>query len=217
MKTFVLAFTLLAASAAAYADEDAPLPLRMSLDDEFRDRQDVENDRQRPDNDPSYTPMEFIYRYSELEAGVMYTDFSDDLQLKSHMGFYVRYGVEILSHISVHMTYRYNEFGNGPTTPTTEDVRLQSLFFGIGLHIPLHPEFAFVASSGIGPMWWDSSVVRNEIGVGLTGELALTAKLWEVLRLKAGLVLDGVNTDFHQTSTTWSFCLSYLVGFEFGM
>lgn len=216
MKTLALALAFLSASAAAYAGEEGLLPLRMSLDDEPRDRQDVENDRQRPDDTEPLTPMEFIYRWSELEAGVMYTDFSSDLRLKSHMGFYVRYGVEILPHISVHLTYRYNEFGNGPTTPTTEDVRLQSLFFGVGLHIPLHREFAFVASAGIGPMWWDSSI-ENTMGVGLTGEAALTARLWEMLRLKAGLVLDGVNTDFHQTSTNWSLNLSYLVGVEIGM
>ncbi len=217
MKYLTLAISFLTASAAAYAGDGVCLPLRMSLDDEPRERQDVEMDRQRPDDGASLTPMEFFYKHSELEAGAMYTDFSSDLALKSHMGFYVRYGVEIMPHVSVHMTYRYNAFGNGPTTSTTEDVQLQALFFGVGLHIPLHPEFAFVASAGVGPMWWDSSVVRNEIGFGLTGEAALTARLWEVLRLKGGLVVDGVNTDFHQKSTTWSLNLSYLVGVEIGM
>ncbi len=217
MNHLVLALSFLTASAAAYAGDEVCLPLRMSLDEEPRERQDVEMDRQRPDTSDSLTPMEFFYKHSELEAGAMYTVFSNDLALKSHMGFYVRYGVEIMPHVSVHMTYRYNEFGNGPTTPTTEDVRLQALFFGAGLHVPLHPEFAFVASAGIGPTWWDSSVVKNEIGLGLTGEAALTARLWEVLRLKGGIVLDGVNTDFHQTSTTWSLNLSYLVGVEIGM
>src|SRR5678816_2253783 len=100
MKTLVLAFTFLTASAAAYAGDDVFLPLGMSLD-EPRERQDVENDRQRPDDEASLTPMEFFYRHSELEAGAMYTDFSNDLQLKSHMGFYVRYGVEIAPRVSV--------------------------------------------------------------------------------------------------------------------
>jgi hypothetical protein len=217
MKYLVLAISFLTASAAAYAGDGVCLPLRMSLDDETRERQDVENDRQRPDDGASLTPMEFFYKHSELEAGVMYTVFSNDLSLKSHAGIYVRYGVEILPHVSLHMTYRYNQFGNGPTSSNPEDVTLQSLFFGAGLHVPLHPEFAFVASAGIGPMWWDSSVVRSEIGFGLTGEAALTARLWEVLRLKAGIVLDGINTDFHQTSTNWSLNLSYLVGLEIGM
>jgi len=220
MKHVVFALPLLLASAAAASADEVCLPVRMSLDDETREpreRQDVEQDRQRPDDANPLTPMEFFYRHSELEAGAMYTDFASSLHLKSHLGYYVRYGVEVLPHVSVHMTYRYNEFGNGPNRSTTEDVRLQSLFFGAGLHIPVMKEFAFVASAGVGPMWWDSSVVRNEIGFGMTAEAAMTARLWEVLRLKGGIVLDGVVTDFHQSSTKASLDLSYLVGFEIGM
>lgn len=217
MKSLALVIAFFSASAAAWAADEVCLPLRMSLGDEPRERQDVEQDRQRPDDFSTLTPMEFFYKHSELEAGVMYTDFSNDLHLKSHLGFYVRYGVEIMPHVDLHVTYRYNEFGNGPTTPTTEDVRLQALFFGAGLHIPLHKEFVFVAAAGIGPMWWDSSVVPNEIGIGLTAEAALTAKIWDVLRLKAGLVVDGVETDFHQTKSSFSVNLSYLVGLEIGM
>lgn len=220
MKSFVFALPLLLASAAAAAADEVCLPLRLSLDDERREereKQDLEQEHQRPENSNQFTPMEYFYRYSELEAGVLYTDFANSLHLKSHLGYYLRYGVEILPHIDLHVTYRYNEFGNGPTTPTTEDVRLQALFFGAGLRIPLHKEFQFIAGAGIGPMWWDSSTVKSEIGFGITGEAALTAQLWEVLRLKAGLVLDGVVTDFHQSSTQASLNLSYLVGLEIGM
>jgi hypothetical protein len=219
MKTVVLALPLLLAAAAAASADEICVPLRMSLDDEtrtVREPQDVEQDKQHPDDSNDLTPMEFFYRHSELEAGVMYTVFANALDLKSHMAFYLRYGVEILPAVSVHITYRYNEFGNGPTT-TTEDVRLQALFFGAGVHIPLSKEFAFIAGGGIGPMWWDSNVVRNEIGFGITGEAALTARLWEALRLKAGIVLDGCATDFHQNTTTFSVSLSYLVGVELGM
>jgi len=215
MKYLALAIFLSSSAAAWAADGDAGLPLRMSLDDEIPAKQDLETDPQRPQDSESLTPMEFFYKHSELEAGVMYQTFDDNLGLKSHMAFYVRYGVEILSHISVHVTYRYNEFGNGPTTSTTEDVRLQSLFFGAGIHIPLHPEFAFIAGGGIGPMWFDSSTVRSEMGVGITGEVALTAELWSMLRLKVGLVIDGVETDFHDSGFTVN--LSYLVGVEIGM
>jgi hypothetical protein len=217
MRHLVLAFALLSASAAAYADDEVGLPTRMSLDDEPRGQQDSEQDRQHPDDIGTLTPMEFFYKHSELEAGVMYTVFSSELHLKSHLGFYVRYGVEILPHIDVHLTYRYNEFGNGPTSGNSEDLQLQSLFLGAGVHIPLHPEFTFVAGAGIGPMWWDSTVTHSAVGFGLTAEAALTARIWEALRLKAGLVLDGVNTDFHQTSSGFSLNLSYLFGFEFEM
>ena len=114
------------------------------------------------------------------------------------------------------MVGRDLRFGNGPGQDV-EDVNVQALFVGAGIHVPLHPEFAFVAGVGVGPMWWNSSVVRDTVGVGLTAEAALTARLWEMLRLKAGLVLDGVNTDFHQSASHWSVCLSYLAGLEIGM
>src|SRR5579862_6163399 len=213
MRHFALACAFLSASAAAYAgDEVGLLPTHLSLDEEPRKQQDLEQDRQRPDDLGTLTPMEFFYKHSELEAGVMYTSFSRDLHLKSHLGFYIRYGVEILPHIDVYVAYRLNQFGSGATTANPEDFSLQALFFGAGIRIPLHQEFAFEAGAGIGPMWWDSSVARNAVGFGLTAEAAVTVKLWEVLRLKAGLVLDGVNTDFHQSSTTFSVDLSYLFG-----
>lgn len=221
MKSLALIAAFLSASAAAFAEDGADLPARMSLDDETRETretQDIETDRQHPDDWGwgTLTPMEFFYKHSQLEGGIMYTDFGSDLALKSHMGFYVRYGVEMLPHVDVHVTYRYNAFGNGPETQSIEDVNVQALFFGMGVHIPLHPEFAFVASAGIGPMWWNSSNGRDETGLGLTGEAALTVRIWEVMRLKVGLVLDGAHTDFHQTSTHWSPCLSYLAGLEIG-
>lgn len=207
---------LAAAFLMSAAADGSGLPTRLSLDDETRERQDVENDSQRPDSADRLTPMEFFYKHSELEAGAMYTDFGKDLDLKSHLGFYVRYGVEILPHISVHMTYRYNEFGNGPDS-AAEDIRHQALLFGAGIHIPLHPEFAFVAGGAIGPVWFDSSAAPDEMGFAISAEAAVTAKLWSMLRLKLGLVMDMVDSEFHQTSSELSVNLSYLVGVEIGM
>src|SRR5258708_28845666 len=204
MKSLALAIAFLSAPAAAWSADEVCLPARMSLEDEPRERQDPEQDRQRPDDFATLTPMEFFYKHSELEAGVMYTVFSNNLHLKSHMGLYVRYGVEIMPHVDIHVTYRYNEFGNGPATPSSEDVLLQALFFGAGLHIPLHRDFAFVAGAGIRPMGWDSSALRNKVGVGLTAEAALTAQIWDVLRLKAGLGMDGGDTRFHHKKSNFS-------------
>ena len=217
MKHLVLALPfLLLPAAAAWADEVC-LPVRMSLDDERRERQDVEMDRQRPDDSASLTPMEFVYRHSELEAGAMYTDFDSSFGLKSHLGYYVRYGVEVAPHISAHMTFRYNEFGNNPASnPVQDDIRIQSLLFGASYHLPLSPEFAVMGALAIGPTWMDSSVAGNKLGFTFSGELAATARLWEVLRLKAGIVFDALSADFHGASGA-SVNLSYLVGLEIGM
>ena len=35
----------------------------------------------------------------------MYTDFDNSLGLKSHLGFYVRWGVEVLPHLTIHATF----------------------------------------------------------------------------------------------------------------
>jgi hypothetical protein len=209
--------TLLLALAFLGLPDDSALPTRMSLDEPARDRQDVETDRQRPDDSAKLTPMEFIYRHSELEVGAMYMDFDNSLGLKSHLAYYVRWGVEIIPNLSVHLTYRYNEFGNGPSSiPNLEDVRIQTLLFGASYHFPLSREFALVGGLGIGPTWYDSSVTRNDTGFTVAGEIGATARLWEMLRLKAGIVFDAVNTDFHSAGGT-QVNLSYLVGLEIGL
>jgi hypothetical protein len=217
MKGLAIALAFLALPAAAWAD-DLGLPTRLSLDDEPRDRgQDLEFERQRPDDSTSLTPMEFIYRHSGLEAGMLYTDFDNSLGLQSNIAFYVRWGVEVVPNLSVHVTYRYCEFTNGPASmPNREDVRIQAFLFGASYNIPLSREFALVGGIGIGPGWWDSSSFQDETGVTISGEIGATARLWAMMRLKAGIVLDLVNTDFHSVSGT-QVNLSYLLGVELGL
>jgi hypothetical protein len=217
MKGLVAALAFLALPAAAWADESG-LPTRLSLDEPKEDKgQDLEFERQRPDDSSSLTPMEFIYRHSELETGVLYTDFDNSLGLQSNLGFYVRWGVEIVPNLSVHLTYRYNEFTNGPgSVPNREELRIQALLFGASYHVPLSREFALVGALGIGPGWWDSSSFDDESGVTISGEIGATARLWSMLRLKAGIVLDLVNTDFHNVSGS-QVNLSYLLGVELGL
>jgi hypothetical protein len=213
MKSLVFALPLFLLPAAAAWADDLGLPTRMALDEEpARPSQDLELERQRPDDTSSLTPMEFIFRHSQLELGVMYTDFDSDLNLKSHLGYYLRWGVEVLPHLSVHATYRYNAFG----TARGDDIVVQALLIGASYHIPLMRDFAFVGGLGVGPSWWDSSVAHGEMGFTFSAEAALTARLYEMLRFKAGVVLDGVSTDFRGASGL-STNLSYLFGLEIGL
>ena len=220
MKSFALALPLVLAAAASVRAEDESLPTRMSLDDErhneSRDPQDVEMDRQRPDDSSRLTPMEFFYRHSGIEGGILWTDYDAKLGLASHIGFYFRYGVEIAPHLSVQMTYRFSTFGNGPGATTPEDVRIQTLLLGASYQLPLTPEFAVVGGVGIGPTWWDSTVVRNDVAFTVSSELALTAELWQMLHLKLGVLIDGSDTNFHQSSGV-SVNVSGLLGLEYGL
>ena len=214
MKSLVFALPLFLLPAAAAWADDLGLPTRMTLDEDppREPQQDLELERQRPDDTSSLTPMEFVFRHSQLEAGVMYTDFDNSLGLKSHLGFYVRWGVEVLPHLTVHATYRFNTFGTAPG----DDIRVQALLIGASYHVPLMRDFAFVGGVGIGPSWWDSSLAHSETAFMFSAEAALTARLWEMLRLKAGVVLDGVSTDFRGASGV-SANVSYLVGLEIGL
>jgi len=213
MKSLFLALPLFLLPAAAAWADDLGLPTRMALDEDppREPQQDLEMERQRPDDTSSLTPMEFVFRHSELEAGVMYTDFDNSLNLKSHLGYYVRWGVEVLPHLSIHATYRFNTFGTAPG----DDIRVQALLIGASVNIPLMRDFAFVGGVGIGPSWWDSSLAPSEVAFTFTAEAALTIRLYELLRLKAGVVLDGVSTDFRGASGV-SLNVSYLAGFELG-
>ena len=213
MKSLVFALPLFLLPAAAAWADDLGLPTRMALDEEpARPQQDLELERQRPDDTSSLTPMEFIFRHSQLELGAMFTDFDNDLGLKSHLGYYLRWGVEVLPHLAVHATYRYNAFGTAPG----DDIVVQALLLGVSYHIPLMRDFAFVGGLAVGPSWWNSSVAHSEIGFTFSAEVALTARVYELMRLKAGVVLDGVSTDFRGASGL-STNLSYLVGLEIGL
>ncbi len=218
MKYLVLALPFLALPAAAWAD-DPCLPTRMSLDDETRPRQEQETDleRPRPEDSTRLSPIEFVFRHSSLEAGMLYTDFDGSLALKSHLGYYVRWGVEFAPHLFAHVTFRYNEFGNGPrSAPVQEDIRIQTLLFGATYQYPLMRDFSVLAGLAIGPTWWDSSVVKGDLGLTVSGELGVTARLYELLHLKAGLVVDGSNTNFHSASGL-QVNLSWLFGLEYGL
>jgi len=213
MKSLVFALPLFLLPAAAAWADDLGLPTRMALDeDPPREQQDLELERQRPDDSASLTPMEFVFRHSQLELGAMYTDFDSSLGLKSHLGYYLRWGVEILPHLSLHATYRFNSFGTGPG----EDIRIQALLIGASYHVPLMRDLAFVGVLAVGPTWMDSSAFRSETGFTFSAEAALTARLYELLRLKAGIVFDGVSTDFRGSSGV-STNLSFLFGLEIGL
>jgi hypothetical protein len=214
MKSLVFALPLLLLPAASAWADDLGLPTRMTLDEDAprEPQQDLEQERQRPDDTASLTPMEFVFRHSQLEAGAMYTVFDNSLGLKSHLGYYVRWGVETLPHLELHVTYRYNAFG----IPEGEYITLQALLLGASYHVPLTRDFALLGGVAIGPSWWDSTDFKSEVSFMFSAEAAVTARLYELLRLKAGIVVDGVSTNFRGASGV-STNLSYLFGLEIGM
>jgi len=192
---------------------DQPLPTSLSLEGPQQ-----EEERLRPDGNPMPV-MEYVTRYSELEAGTLYTDWGGDLRMDSRLGFYVRWGVGLMPHLTAHVTFRYYDLDNSEITGTKDEhILVRGLFFGATYRHPLTAEFALEASGAAGFLRFDSraATIGSDTAPALSAEAAVTMRLWEVLRLKAGIGFDYVHTDFHQTSANDVLNLSYLVGFEFG-
>lgn len=198
----------LAAPAAAWA-QDAQ---RMA-----RGPQDLE--RERPQEEEAPAAMEYIYRYSNLDAGVLLTDWDSALDLESDVGFYVRWNVGLASAFSATLAYRHYDFENSELPGRDEeDLLLRAVLIGVGWNHPLTPEFVFEAHGGIGPMWWDSQGAgqSNDSGPLISLEGALTVRLHEMMRLRLGVVADIASTEFHNDSSEVMVSLSALFGFELG-
>ena len=215
MKILALALPLVFAT-AAWADDEPALPTKMSFN------QDTERESHRPQEvgpaGPAGPVMDYIYFHSRLETGVLVTHFDNDLDVENAMGIYVRYSVEILPQIALNLTYRHYDFSNSDAPGTNSDMDIRGLIAGATFRLPLSQDFGFEAGGGVGFLNWDTSApgFSDSNGMLVTGEAAFTVWLHEVLRLKAGVVMDTVYTDLHQSSTDSSVNLSYLVGIVLG-
>ena len=224
MKYLVLALPFFALPCAAWAADDAPLPTSLSLDVPCVQQRPLEaplqeEERMRLEGD-SLPVMDYVYRYSELEAGVLYTDWATKLRLDNHVGGYVRWGVAIHPNVNVNLAFRGFEYDNSKVTGgENEHVLERGLLAGVGLRVPLTRDFGLTGNAAAGFLRFDSRAanIGSDTGPAFAFEGAITARIWEVLRLKAGLGVDFVRTDFHQASAEWAINLTYLVGFELGM
>jgi len=179
--------------------------------------QDPSEERQEP---AGVGPvMNYLYRHSRLESGMLYTIWDNDLELESDPGFYVRTGVEMAYGVSIHLTYRHYDYDNSDLPgPQEEHVLIRGVLGGLGLRVPLTPDFAFSASGSAGFLRWESHGLglTDDTGPILSGEAAVAVRLHEVLRIKAGVVLDFTSTDVRGGSRESTLGVSWLLGVEFG-
>lgn len=197
----------------AAADE---VPARLRLDEP---RQDYERERQQPRASESQPPMEWLYTNSRLEAGLLWTDFDDDLEIETDLAAYVRWDVSVNPVFSVNVTYRHYSFDSSEIPGDVEEhLLIRGLFAGVGAHLPFATSFFLSLNASAGVMRWESNLHQfsDDTGPVLSGEAALGVRLTEMLRLKAGLGLDAASTDFKANSTETLVSLNYLVGVELG-
>ncbi len=201
---------------ALVAADEVPDRLRL---EEPPVRQDFERERQQPHASESQPPMEWLYRNSRLEAGVLWTDFDDDLEIETDLAAYVRWDVSVNSVFSLNVCYRHYSFDSSEIPGDVEEhLLIRGLFAGIGAHVPFATSFFLSLNGSVGVMRWESNLHQfsDDTGPVLSGEAALGVRLTEMLRLKAGLGLDAASTDFKANSTETLVSLNYLVGVELG-
>lgn len=210
-------------TAAAQTDEE-DLPRSLSLSEERRPAKvQEETVPQRPDEVPERSRrgvVEYFYRNTELDFGMLYTNYDNDLQLENDLGFYLRSGVRFAHGLSMHVAYRHSDFSNSDNPgKVDEDVLIRAVLLGGAYRYEVTREFSVLASLAGGLQRWETNLhgFSDDTGLAFSGELAATARLWAVLRLKIGVVFDLANTDFHQDSRTWNSSLAGLVGLEIGL
>ncbi len=216
MKVFAAIASILAAPAAAWAGGDDPDPARFRL---YGPAPALQENEPPPPQESPVPVMEYVYRYSRLDAGVLLTDWDSSLDLESDVGFYVRWGVGLRGDFSVTLAYRHYDFENSALPGLAEeDLLIRSVLVGLGWEHRLTPEFTLEAHAGIGPIWWDSGGADRSSDTGplLSLEGAATVRIWAMVKLRLGLVIDIASTEFHQDSDETMVSLSGLVGIEIG-
>lgn len=208
----------------AFAADEEPLPRGLSLTEERRPaKAQEETVPQRPDEPPDRSRrgvMEYYYRNAELDLGMLYTNYDNDLQLESDLGFYVRSGVRFAHGLSMHVAYRHADFSSSENPgKIDENVLIRAVLFGGAYRYEATREFTVLASLAGGFQRWETNLhgFSDDTGLVFNGELSGTVRLWTVLRLKIGVAFDLANTDFHQDSRSWNTSLSGLLGFELGL
>ena len=198
---------LLALALSAARPADPPLPASLG--------QDLE--QEPPPAAREWTVMEYVAAHSLFDLGVLYTAWDSDLNLENDLGFYVRYGLEVGDVLSLSVAYRHYDYDNSDIPgPEEEHVLIRGLFGGLGLRLDLTQELTFAAGVSAGAIRWESHGLglSDDTGPAFSAEGALSFRLHEALRIRAGAALDGASTEFRGGRRETVLSLSGVFGLE---
>ena len=96
--------------ALGLAAQDLPTSLTLA---EPR-RQEIEDEPRRPNTEvrDGESVLDYVYRNSRLEAGMLWTTFDSDLGIESDFAWFARYGVAVAEALELHVTFRQYDFYN---------------------------------------------------------------------------------------------------------
>lgn len=197
------------------------LPTSLSLSEPAR-RQEVEDEPRRPATEirEGESVMDYVFRNSRLEVGMLWTTFDSDLDIESDFAWFARYGVGISEILEVHVSFRQYDFYNTDLGgPVQEGLLIRGLLAGVGVKIPFATDFEFAAHASGGAMRWESQDVGFDDATGpiLSGEVSVGVRLRPEILIRVGGMVDAAWSDFHEDSTETSLSWGMLVAFEFGV
>lgn len=230
MMTLTLLLSTLSAPLAAWAADDGLPPL---LIDEAREDRfelpwnqavsllDSPSQETPPAADVKYEshtrPLTYIIQNSRFEAGFLFLDFDDSLDVEADSGIYARWEVGMGNRWNANLTYRFFDFENSALPgPEGESIQYRGALVGVGFRQTFGMDFAFSANGAFGLMRflsgsheWDDETVFV-----LSAEAAVTARIHETISLRLGAVFDHHTGDFHDGGSGQD--LGLLLGVEIG-
>lgn len=153
---------------------------------------------------------------SHIEVGALYTIFDGDLSIANFFSFYGRVSLAVYEHWYAAFEFRYTAGSNDEEVPD-EDLVLRSWLVGASYRWPAIPDIdvVFTAEGGI------ANFRSNKVAGDNAFEAALQAathwRLTEPIRIKVGIGVDFISTDFRQAGDRrWVVDFSGSLGVDIG-
>ncbi len=157
-----------------------------------------------------------IFEDSHIEFGALYTIFDGDLSITNLFSFYGRASLAVYERWYATFEFRYAGGSNGDEV-AGENLVLGSYLIGASYRWPWIPDVDLVFTGEGGVATFRSNMVPGDTGFEGTLQAAAHWRLTDPIRVKVGLGLDIISTDFRQEGNRrWVVDFSGILGVDIG-
>lgn len=171
------------------------------------------------DSAPVTDDKPFLVRMMEeshVEVGALYTIFDGNLSITNLFSFYGRVSLAVYERWYATFEFRYAGGSNNEEVPG-ERLVLRSYLFGASYRWPAIPDVDLVFTGEGGIANFRSNAVAGDNAFEGALQAAAHWRLTEPIRIKVGLGLDFISTDFHRAGDRrWVVDFSGSLGVDIG-